>query len=107
MEAGPRDLGLEREPVPVPAGELHDRLHAELLERDRDRERRRMRVCGGVVGRVHGVDPVFVGREALAHRFEPAGVHGEELGRDDEAPCRDCVLKPGHAIPSASPCRAS
>ena len=107
MQAGSRNLGLQRDPVPVAAGELHHRLHAQLLECDRDCERRCMRVRRGVVGGVDGVDPVLVRREALAYGFEPAGVDGEELGRDDEASRRECVLKPRHATPSASAGRAS
>ncbi len=61
----------------------------------------------GVVGRVDGVDPVLVRREALVHRVETARVDGLELGRDDEAAGRERVLKPGHATPAASACRAS
>ena len=89
VQAGPRDLGLEREAVAVAADELHDRLHPELLQRDRDRERRGVRVRGRVVGRVHGVDPVGVRREALVDRVEPARVDGQELGGDDETAGRD------------------
>ena len=39
------DLGLEREAVAVAARELHDGLHPELLQRDRDGERRGVRVA--------------------------------------------------------------
>ena len=105
VQRGAGDLGLERDAVAVAAGELHDGLHAELLERDRDGERRSVRVRGGVVGRVRRVDVVGVRREALVHGVEAAGVDGEELGGDDEASRGECVLKPGHAIRSASACR--
>src|SRR5487761_1120957 len=105
VQRGAGDLGLERDAVAVAAGELHDGLHAELLERDRDGERRCVRVRGGVVGRVRRVDVVRVGRDALVHGVEATGVDGEQLRRDDEASSRECVLKPRHAIPSASACR--
>ena len=50
--------------------------------------------CGRVVGCVRRVDEIRVRREALLHRVEPTRVDGEELGRDDEPPGDDRVLKP-------------
>ena len=105
MQGGADDVGLERDAVPVAAHELHDRLHPQLLECDRDRERGRMRVCGGVVGRVDGVDEVLVGLEALVHRVETAAVDGQQLGGDDELAPPDPLLEPRHPTPPASACR--
>ena len=62
---------------------------------------------GGVVGRVRRVDVGLERLEALVDGVEPAGVHGEELRGHDEASRRERVLKPRHASPSASACRAS
>src|SRR5581483_3401462 len=39
VQRGAGELGLQREAVAVAAGELHDGLHPELLQRDRDRKR--------------------------------------------------------------------
>src|SRR6476646_8088633 len=39
VQRGARDVGLQREPVAVATDQLHDRLHVELLQGDRDRER--------------------------------------------------------------------
>jgi hypothetical protein len=107
VQRGADDVGLEREAVAVAADELHHGLHAELLERDCDGHRRGVRVRGGVVGGVDGVDVVLERLEALVDGVETAGVDGQELGRDDEAPGEDRVLKPGHPTPQASACRAS
>jgi hypothetical protein len=72
VQCGACDLCLEREAVAVAAGELHDGLHAELLQCDRDRERRRVCVRRRVVGRIDGVDPVLIGLEVAVHRVEAA-----------------------------------
>src|SRR5215470_4148300 len=101
-----RDLGLESEPVPVAARELHDRLHPELLQGDRHRERRGVGVGRGVVGRIRRIDVVLEGSEPLVHGIEPAGVDGQQLRRDNEAAGGEGVLKPRHANPSVSACRA-
>src|SRR5262245_18373135 len=100
------DLGLEAEAVPVAAGQLHDRLHPELLQRARHRERRGVRMGRGVVGRVRRVDVVLERNEPLVHGVEAARVDGQELGRDDEAASRERLLKPRHASPSVSACPA-
>ena len=106
MQRRAGELGLEREAVPVPARQLQHGLHPELLEGDRHGERGCMRVRRRVVGGVRRVDVVLVGREPLVHGLEAARVDGQELGRHDEAPRSERVLKPRHASPSASACRA-
>src|SRR2546423_1085403 len=50
VQRRPGDLRLEREAVPVAARQLHDRLHPQLGERDRNPEGRGMRVWRRVVG---------------------------------------------------------
>ena len=39
VQRGADDVGLQAEPVPVAADELHDRLRPQLLQRDRNRQR--------------------------------------------------------------------
>ena len=53
-----------------------------------------------------GVDVVLVRREELVHLVEPAAVHGQQLGGEDEPARRDRFFKPRHATPWARPCRA-
>src|SRR5579864_399612 len=103
VQRGAGELGLQREAVAVAAGELHDGLHPELPQRDRNRERRRVRVRRGVVRRVRRVDVLLVRRELL---LDSAGIDREQLRGDDEASGRERFLKPGHSSPSASACRA-
>ena len=70
-------IRLKAEPVPVAADELHDRLHPELLQSDRDRERRSVRVSGGVVGCVDCVDVRLIWSEALVDRVANRRVRPE------------------------------
>src|SRR3954454_18904774 len=50
------DVRLQREPVPVAAGQLHDGLHTELPQRDGHREWRCVCMRRGVVGRIRRID---------------------------------------------------
>ena len=89
-------LGLEREPVAVAAGQLHHRLDAGLDQPDGDRQRRGVRVRGRVVGRVERVHE-RLHRRQLAHDLGvAAAVDHRQLGGDHELPGVELSLKIRH-----------
>ena len=97
VECGADDVGLDREPVLVAADDLHDRLDAERLQRDRDGEVRGVRVRGRVVRRVHRIDPRLVLLELPAHGVDAAAVDHGQLARDHEGVAGELALELGHA----------
>jgi hypothetical protein len=96
VQRGAGEVGFQREPVPVAADELHDRLDAELPQRDRHRERRRVRVRSGVVGGVDGVDPRRQRLDPRADGVDPAAVDRGQLARDHQPAGSDPAGEPRH-----------
>ena len=56
QQVRPQQIRLDRQPVPVPAGDLHHRIMAHLIEEPADRQRARPHDGGGVVGHVDTVN---------------------------------------------------
>ena len=82
---GSQEVRLQRQPVPVAAGELDDRLHPRLRHERPGRERRQVRVGRGIVGAVGRVD-LSSQPAGEAPDFLGIGSVGRlHLGRDREA----------------------
>src|SRR5438128_6496518 len=77
-------VGLERDPVPVAAGHLHDRLDAGLAYEDRGGDRGHRRDRAVAVGHVHGVDRPLERARAPADHLRAGALGRIELRRNDE-----------------------
>jgi len=84
VQRRPDDIGLAGDPVLVPADDLEDRLDSRLRDCDRAGDIGRMSVRGGVVGRVHRVDPLRHLGDPLVEDIERPSVNGGGLTGDDE-----------------------
>ena len=104
VERGADDVGLAGNPVLVPAHDLQDRLDARLNECDCRGDVRDVRVGGGVVRRVHRVDPRRHLRDAVTERVLCPPVDcGRLAGEDEPVTGLDEFLKAAHAAsPSGS-----
>ena len=52
----PEQVGLQRQPVAVPHGQLHDGLEPLLHQQVGCRQRRHMHMGAGVIGAIDGID---------------------------------------------------
>src|SRR5204863_5651249 len=80
VQCGSDDVGLDGEPVLVPADDLHDGFDAEQPYGDRHRDVRGVCVRRGVVGDVQRVDEGCEPLGVAAHRVETATVHSGQFG---------------------------
>jgi hypothetical protein len=76
VHRGADDVCLKRQPVAIPARELHHGLHPRAEHGDRNGERRGVRMGRRVVGHIHRVD-------AVTKRIEPPLDPGHAAAIDD------------------------
>ena len=98
-----KQVRLQREPVPVSAGLLEDRVGAHVQQRTRCGQRRQVQRGPLVVG---DVDRVAVRRQRLnaaLHRREVGPVRWAHLAGDHELPAFERLAQPAHSASFAEP----
>jgi len=83
-----KQFGLQRDPVPVPAGQLHDRLDAGGQSRQAPGQAGQPDCGALIVGDVDGVNPIPQQRCLARDGRCVRAARRADLGRDGELACR-------------------